>query len=132
MSHVLFNKVKSVTGLTFTEKTILFHLADASYDHETVSTSVQRLAVIAGCSERTVQRCLRSLERHGKIAPDGPETVGRGWVHKYRFHLDPVESFITEPLPPAEELPLKNGSRSASPNIFADILEEKKKEKPKR
>lgn len=109
MSHILFNKVKTITNLTFTEKTILFHLADASYDHETASTSVKRLSSYAGCCERTVKRVLRSLERQKLIIPEGPETTGRGWVHRYRFNIDPTVTFVEEEPPTTEELPSMNG-----------------------
>ena len=120
MSHILFNKVKSVKGLTFTEKTILFHLADASYDHETVSISIQRLSSHAGCSERTAQRDLRRLEQHGKIISEGRKVSGRGWVHKYRFNLDPPVEEVEEEPPITETLPSTNGHRRR--NDLADLI----------
>lgn len=84
MSHALVNRVKPLTGFTFAEKSILFQLADASYDGETAFLRMDKLTLYAGCSLSTAKRALRSLERRGTLIPQG-EKGGRGTVHVWRI-----------------------------------------------
>lgn len=101
MSYKLVNQVKRMRGLTLAEKSVLFRLADESRNEETVKMKCELIASDAGCSERTVSRCLNLLEKKGVIIPIG-KTAGRGHVTVYRICLDVeipqiIESTIEPP-----------------------------------
>ncbi|MCA8896865.1 MAG: helix-turn-helix domain-containing protein, partial [Amphiplicatus sp.] len=54
--------------------------------------SVKTLAAVAGCSERSVQRCLRTFERHGAI-----KTILGGGRFSSTYRLQ-VDMFATSPV----------------------------------
>jgi hypothetical protein len=111
------------TTLPGPEKLTLLALADFAHDDGgSIFPAVERIATKATCSDRTVQRHLRSLEQQGVLVVVQPATHNSP-TH-YRIVLDAVRALIVTPgvtnCHPSGDTHVTSGVTPMSPNPSVD------------